>query len=53
MRLSVSTSNRESLVRYIANQEAHHAKQSFADEMTEIGRRVTGDSGDGGSAAGN
>jgi putative transposase len=50
---TVSVSNRESVVRYIANQEAHHATRSFADEMTEIGKRVTGDSGNGGSVAGN
>ncbi len=32
---SVSRSNTESVKRYIANQEKHHAKQSFVDELRE------------------
>jgi REP element-mobilizing transposase RayT len=49
---TVSVSNRESVIRCIANQEAHHTTRSFSDEMTEIRRRVTGVSDDDGSVAG-
>jgi putative transposase len=33
---SVSASQTESVVRYIGNQRAHHAKRSFAEEFVEL-----------------
>ena len=36
---SVSQSNLEQVKRYIANQEAHHRKVSFQDELRELLRR--------------
>src|SRR4051794_19319245 len=36
---SVSHSNLEKVKSYIANQEVHHAKQSFQDEIRELLRR--------------
>jgi putative transposase len=36
---SVSYSNLERVKSYIANQEAHHAKQSFQDEVRELLKR--------------
>ena len=36
---SVSQSNLEQVKQYIANQEAHHRKMSFQDEVRELLRR--------------
>jgi putative transposase len=36
---SVSQSNLEQLKKYIANQEEHHRKMSFQDELRELFRR--------------
>jgi len=34
--VSVSPSHREAVVRYIANQEKHHQRQAFEDELLEL-----------------
>lgn len=34
--VSVSPSHKDAVVRYIANQEQHHTKQSFEDELLEL-----------------
>jgi len=34
--VSVSPSHKEAVIRYIANQEKHHAKQTFEDELLEL-----------------
>jgi len=37
--VSVSESQINTVINYIANQEKHHAKKSFADEVAEFERR--------------
>lgn len=37
--VSVSPSHKQAVVRYIENQERHHAKQSFEDELLELLRK--------------
>ena len=34
--ISVSPSHRETVIRYIQNQQTHHAKQRFEDELLEL-----------------